>query len=300
MFKDKIREHYKELTPGFRKLADYIMENTLDVAFLTATRLSKRVGVDPATVVRFSQEIGYSGYRELSIEIKKYVRDQVTDTYRPVEASATNEELLRSLIDNSTRNFQHFITTDLDSIATAVEILKNADKIYLVAADTSYDLANFMAKKLQSLGIAAQSFYPSMAETASNVSRMKEGEALLAITIEGPSIDTGYAVKMANNKGIHTICITGSGVALPAREAELAIIVPTKSPTNVRSFGAETLILALLWEALANEMKEETADRHKERSEQMANLLKLRAETPEYEVSAPQDLWGNQLLPDQK
>ena len=74
MFQDRIRANYDGLTPGFRKLADFIMNSTLDVAFLTATELSRRVGVDPATVVRFAQELGYSGFRELSIEIKRYVR----------------------------------------------------------------------------------------------------------------------------------------------------------------------------------------------------------------------------------
>ena len=74
MFKERIRKYYDALTPGFRKLADFIMQNTLDAAFLTASELARRVDVDPATVVRFSQEIGYSGYRELSREIKRYVR----------------------------------------------------------------------------------------------------------------------------------------------------------------------------------------------------------------------------------
>ncbi len=44
MFKERIRENYDGLTPGFRKLADFIMDSTLDVAFLTATELSKRGG----------------------------------------------------------------------------------------------------------------------------------------------------------------------------------------------------------------------------------------------------------------
>lgn len=298
MFKDRIREHYKGLTPGFRKLADYIMENTLDVAFLTATRLSRRVGVDPATVVRFSQEIGYSGYRELSLEIKEYVRAQVTETYQAVEDSATPEELLRSLVENTARNFQYFVTTDLSNISAAVELLRNANQIYLVAEEMGYDLANFMAKNLQSLGISAQAFYPGMTETANIISQMQEEDVLLALANEGPSIDAGYAVKLAHARGLHTICITGSGVALPAREAELAIIVPIKSPANVPSFGAETLILALLWEALASERKEEVALRSKKRRVQMANLLQIRAGTPEYEISAPHDLWGSQLLPE--
>ena len=82
MFRQRIQEHYEELTPRFRNLADFILENTIDVGFLTATALARRVDVDPATVVRFSQELGYSGYRELSIEIKGYVNNELALRYR--------------------------------------------------------------------------------------------------------------------------------------------------------------------------------------------------------------------------
>ncbi len=105
MFKERIREYYDALTPGFRKLADFIMQNTLDAAFLTASELARRVNVDPATVVRFSQEIGYSGYRELSREIKRYVRDQVTATYREAKEAKTEEDVINVILDNTSNNF---------------------------------------------------------------------------------------------------------------------------------------------------------------------------------------------------
>ena len=41
MFRDKIQGQYEELSPRFRSLADFILENTLDVGFLTATELAQ-------------------------------------------------------------------------------------------------------------------------------------------------------------------------------------------------------------------------------------------------------------------
>ena len=165
LFKERIREHYDEMTPGFRKLADFIMNQTLDVAFLTATRLSRRVGVDPATVVRFSQDLGYSGYRELSREIKNYVRDQVTSTYREVEEATTEEELLKALTENAAQNMDHFVATDMVSLVNAVEMLKGASHIWLTGEFSGYDIANFMAKKFKSHGVSASVFHPDMSET---------------------------------------------------------------------------------------------------------------------------------------
>jgi DNA-binding MurR/RpiR family transcriptional regulator len=96
---------------------------------------------------------------------------------------------------------------------------------------------------------------------------MKEGEILLAIVNDGPSVDSGYAVRMAKEKGLKTICITGTGVVLPAREAETTVIVPVKTPAGVPSFGTEMQILSLIWEALATRRKEETAKHYKTQQE---------------------------------
>jgi DNA-binding MurR/RpiR family transcriptional regulator len=298
MFQDRIRENYDGLTPGFRKLADFLMTHTLDAAFLTATELSRRVGVDPATVVRFAQELGYSGYRELSREIKRYVRDQVTATYRSAEEASSLEELLLSLVENSQQNLQNFVTTDLAGVAQAVEMIKQANHVWIVAEFMGYDLANFFAKNLEELGISATAFYPSMAETASILPKMEEGDALVAIVNDGPSVDTGYAVRLAREKGLDTVCLTGTGVVLPAREAEVAIIVPIKSPAGVPSFGAEVLVLGMIWEALASELGEKTKERYQTRQETMKQLLEIRAETPEYEVASPEDIWRQQLPED--
>jgi DNA-binding MurR/RpiR family transcriptional regulator len=295
MFQDRIRESYDNLTPGFRKLADFLMTNTLDAAFLTATQLSRRVEVDPATVVRFAQELGYSGYRELSREIKRYVRDQVTATYRQVEEANDEEQLLMALLENSQQNLQHFITTDLASVITAVNMLQKADHIWLVAEYAGYDIAQFMAKKFQDIGHAATAFYPSMSETANVLSQLEEGDLLFAIVTDGPSIDSGYAVRMAREKGIATLCVTGTGVVLPAREAEHTVIAPIKSPAGVPSFGTEMLLLSSIWEAMARQNEEQTAAHYQRRQDNMSALLRHRAETPEYEVDTAENVWSEEL-----
>ncbi|MGC9396313.1 MAG: MurR/RpiR family transcriptional regulator [Anaerolineae bacterium] len=285
MFQDRIRENYENLTPGFRKLADFIMNSTLDAAFLTATELSRRVGVDPATVVRFAQELGYSGYRELSREVKNYVRDQVTATYRKVGEAESTETLLRSLVENAEQNIQHFVTTDLGNVVKTVEILKNASHIWFTGEFTGYDLAAFMTKKFKAYGVPASIFYPGMNETASVLPQMQAGDALVTFIGNEPNLDTGYAIHMAREKGVQTIAVTSSGVALPARKAELAVIVPGKSPTGVPSFGALMQVASLIWEAVMKERVEMAGKKMEDLQANMEALLQLRADTPEYEIA---------------
>ncbi|MBN1247501.1 MAG: MurR/RpiR family transcriptional regulator [Anaerolineae bacterium] len=295
MFKERIRENYEELTPGFRKLANFIMDNTLDVAFLTATELSRRVGVDPATVVRFAQELGYSGFRELSREIKRYVRDRVTASYRKVGDAETTEDVLRGLIDNAGQNIEHFVTTDLASVVEAVELLKTANHVWCTGEFTGFDIAHFLARKFTIHGLPATAFEPSMAGTSTALSQMQKGDVLLTFAGNDPSVDAGYAVRLANDIGLATITVTGSGVVLAARHADVSIIVPYKSPAGVPSFGPMMQVVSLIWEAVMTPKQEVVREKVAELQDTMIRLLGLRAETPEYEVAAPQNIWRDNL-----
>jgi DNA-binding MurR/RpiR family transcriptional regulator len=295
MFKERIRENYDDLTPGFRKLADFMMDSTLDVAFLTATELSRRVGVDPATVVRFSQELGYSGFRELSREIKRYVRDRVTSSYRKVEEAGSTEEILRGLVENAQQNVEYFVTTDLATVVDAVNTLKDARVIWCTGEYSGYSIAEFIAKQMTSGGLNALVFDPSMAGTATALTRMVAGDVLLTFAGNEPSIDAGYAVRLAKDMGIKTVTISGSGVALPARIADVSIIVPHKSPAGVASFGPMMEVVSLIWEALMTPGTDETKARVQAHQERMGDLLKLRSETPEYEVAGPQNIWQDNV-----
>lgn len=290
MFKERIREYYDALTPGFRKLADFIMQNTLDAAFLTASELARRVGVDPATVVRFSQEIGYSGYRELSREIKRYVRDQVTSTYREAKEAKTEEDFVNVILDNTEQQLQHFRTTETATLAKATEILKSGSRIWITGEFTSHDLAAYLSKSLYpTIGIASSYFHPSISETAAAVAQMQPGEVLLALALGIPGLDTGYAVRMAREKGLKTVCITNSGTVLPAREADVTVIVPTKSPLAIASFNVSLLLLGTLWEALVAGEVDMAGDAFTTVHSNMAEILELRGQTEDYEVPTDND-----------
>jgi DNA-binding MurR/RpiR family transcriptional regulator len=71
-FKERVSEARKSeggLTPSFNKVATYIENHILRTALSTASVLARANDVDPATVVRMSQRLGYRGYPELRSEL---------------------------------------------------------------------------------------------------------------------------------------------------------------------------------------------------------------------------------------
>jgi len=104
MFRERIQAKYSDLTPSFRRLADFILQQQLNAAFMTATEMAHRMNVDAATVVRFAQNIGYSGFRELIKEVQQVVKAELTASYSPALEDQDDVGLFRSILENERHN----------------------------------------------------------------------------------------------------------------------------------------------------------------------------------------------------
>ena len=61
----QIRTHYDSFSKSHRRLADFILENLHEVAFLSINELSQRTGISPATITRFARRLDFQGYPDL-------------------------------------------------------------------------------------------------------------------------------------------------------------------------------------------------------------------------------------------
>src|SRR4030065_2632181 len=72
------------MSKSFAKLADFLLDSYIEASFMTASELAHVLNLDAATVVRFSQHLGYKGYPELLREIRDKVRRNLL--YHPHDA----------------------------------------------------------------------------------------------------------------------------------------------------------------------------------------------------------------------
>ena len=273
MFQERIRACYENLTPGFKTLAKFILENTTEAAFLTATELSNVVGIDPATVVRFSQELGYSGYRELSREIKAYVLAQITESRRTITETDSDEDLLVRLFRLLEQDLRTFTVTDLEKFSTVSNTLQHAQHIWVTGEYVSYDIASFLQKAFRIIGIDSTCFIPDKSAIAHALIQMQLGDVLLCIVSIDSGSNVGFVVKKAKEKGIKTIVISGSGVALAAREADINMTIPIRGVEGIPSFSFLFLITGLLWESMAHQERKKSIESLVAYREQLRQLL---------------------------
>jgi DNA-binding MurR/RpiR family transcriptional regulator len=251
MFREKIQEKHDELTPSFRKLADFIQNNELDAAFMTATELANRLGVDAATVVRFAQELGYSGFRELSKEIQEVVRADLKASYTADLDAPDDLDLFRGLLVNEKHNLelaQDRLTEQVDSLLPA---LLSANRIWVVGQGQCAHLAGLCADALREVGSPAVAIAPDPLAAATNLKEVGEGDVIIGFSLTGMDLDTANVISFARERGAATFVFTASPVSAAALEAETSIICPGPTQTDVPSFTGLAAMLVVVVTAFA-------------------------------------------------
>lgn len=77
-----IQENMDSFSKGQKRIANYILESYDKAAFMTASKLGKRVSVSESTVVRFAAELGYDGYPSMQKSLQKMIRNRLTSVQR--------------------------------------------------------------------------------------------------------------------------------------------------------------------------------------------------------------------------
>jgi DNA-binding MurR/RpiR family transcriptional regulator len=279
MFRDRIQEKYDDLTPSFRKLAEFMLQNQLDAAFMTATELANRLDVDAATVVRFAQELGYTGFRELSKEIQEIVRSELKASYSADLGAPEDLGLFRGLLDNERHNLelcQDRLTEQVNSLLPA---LLDADRIWVVGQGHCAYLAGLCAETLREVGLPAVAIAPNPLGAATNLKEIGENELVIGFSLTGMDLDTASAIRFAREREAATFVFSASPVASAALQAETSVICPGSTQTDVPSFTGLAAMIVAVAAAFTARYPEEASAMTSALRESYRELLEMQAES---------------------
>ena len=143
----QIEALYKSFSKGQKRIANYISENYDSAVNLTAAKLGKIVGVSESTVVRFATELGFKGYPQFQDALEEIVKNKLNSIQRirmttnKIEKSDILHTVLQSDKDNIKRTQEDISREEFDK---AVELISEADHIYVVGGRSCEPLSHFM------------------------------------------------------------------------------------------------------------------------------------------------------------
>ena len=209
-----IQENIPTFSKGQKKIANFILESYDKAAFMTASRLGKKVGVSESTVVRFAAELGYDGYPDMQKSLQKMIRNRLTSVQR-IEVTNDrlgDQDLLSMVLQSDIEKIRMTLEElDRDSFEKAVDAIVSAKKIYIIGVRSSAAIAAFLHFYFN---LIFENVCLVSANTASEVFesllRVGEGDVVVGVSFPRYSSRTVQAMNFARDRGATTIAITDS------------------------------------------------------------------------------------------
>lgn len=262
VYRDKIREYHDHLSRSYRKVADFIMSNYYEVAFMTAAQLAYAVGVDTTTVVRFSQRLGFNGYPELLNDIRMQVKAEIYAAYEPQELDPDDPEgTFKDRTEQERSNLkQMLVHNPPERIRTIAEMLDKADHIIIVSEGYAESVAEMTAQQLRHRGISAEMAPDEPVKRAATLMNLKKGTLVVGVSASKYGDAVAKALEFARSKGCATLGIVGSLSSPVNRLSDHVLYAPTDVAGPLPSIVALVSAMAALVQ-IASKDSPRTVDR---------------------------------------
>ena len=155
---DRIRAAYPTYNKTRRRIASAILDNPAKCCFLSLKEFASLTGTAELTILNFCKSVGADGYIELRHQMQEYVMQwsHPIDRLNALQATETGgEEEFYQNIWNRERNAME-ATVEHNSYGTirkAMELIRAADGIFIVAHNTSHIAADYLAIRFHTYDI---------------------------------------------------------------------------------------------------------------------------------------------------
>lgn len=244
-----IQVKFPRMSKGQKLIAEYILKHYDKAAFMTASKLGTTVGVSESTVVRFANELGFSGYPKLQKALQELIKTKLTSVQR-IEISSdyiSEENVLKNVLKADMENIR--ATLEKINSSTFDDVVKaifKAKRIYIVGFRSSQALANFLAFYLNLILDNVRLVSTEVSDVFEQLLRIGEGDIVIGIGFPRYSSRTVEALKFAKSKDAEVIAITDSLLSPLASNADYTLITQSNMASFVDSLVAPLSVINAL------------------------------------------------------
>ncbi|MFJ6793471.1 MurR/RpiR family transcriptional regulator [Streptomyces sp. NPDC091268] len=257
----------RRLSPGQRRIAQYLIDHLTEAAFLSITELAERVGVSQPSVTRFAASLGFSGYPALRDVLQPIALSAVagSPTATPDSREQIRRNELQAAVDAEIENLENVrrLLADTNQVLDIGRELARSVPLTVLGLRISVSLAEYFA-------YAARRIHPdvrvvtrggSVAYDALLQSRAAGGTWVLAFAMPRHAKETLAALRAARRTGLRVALITDPTLGPLVDEADVALTAGTGSRLVFDSYAAPGMLSAALLQAMADADPERTQSR---------------------------------------
>lgn len=245
-----ISDALPKLKGSAQKVAQYILNSPRETINLTITELGVRAGVSEASIVRFAQSLGYSGFHALKIGLAEDIVSPMLLVHEDLTPDDEPASAVQKAMTAGMRSLEDTVRIlEMPVLEVTIQALCHARRIELFASGNSIPLALDLNFRLTKIGLHSRfSIDPTMQEMYASLTSPED--VAVGISHTGSSKDTVYALELAKQRGARTVCITNHSDSPITRYADLCLFTSTRVSHFREEEMASNLATLALVEAL--------------------------------------------------
>ena len=249
-----ISKSFDAMSPNFRRIASFLLENPDEVAMSSTRQLAARLDMDPSNLVRFAQEFSFSGFLELKELFQNQIRRSRTGYLERAQQLQREGEhgkiakLLSELYEANNANLTECLDKNSPkTLSDVAALIMDARKVQVCGFRSCFPAAFAMHYTCRMVREDVHLSDGLGGTFADDMRNLGKGDLYITIGMEPYSNITVAAVRYAEKRGSKILAITDSPLSPLAAHADLVLTFSRYGPLVL---GSIVPVIALV-EALA-------------------------------------------------
>ncbi|MDR2347470.1 MAG: MurR/RpiR family transcriptional regulator [Bifidobacteriaceae bacterium] len=235
------------------RIAVALLDNLDGALTATASELAETAGVSQASVIRFSQEVGYKGLPELRIDLAQELSrralelEQANVAEGGINLTDSMAEIIVKLAFHESLSInQTARRIDVDAVERVARAVAASDRQATVGVGASGLAAHDLAQKLQRIGLNC--FYSMDSHLQLSLACLSTPKSVVVgFSFAGQTLETHQALALARGRGALTVAVTGDAGSPVAKVADEVLAVSVReSPFRVGALASRMAQLAIV------------------------------------------------------
>lgn len=275
MLEQRIKEKFEDLSPGHKLIAEKILYQPEKYTMLSISNCSEKLGVSNSSLSRFVRELDFESYSEFQLLLKSQLMDQFspkTKMKQTLGKKGTIENRLQSEIMKDIESMSFALQTiDVEKFKEAVDLLVDAETIYIVGLGVSRSVVIFLEFRLRRMGVKQKALTVGGYEMLEHLTSMDSKDALIAISFQRSYDEVISAVMYAKEKQVPTLTITENRMSPIALNADVLVTLKRGPHDQLNSLAVPISICNALMLEL-NHYRQEQAMQNMENLEFLSKI----------------------------
>ncbi|MGE0560167.1 MAG: MurR/RpiR family transcriptional regulator [Burkholderiales bacterium] len=233
-----LSSHRQRLTAADRKLAEILLGNPRQAAFLSTNEIASRAEVHPTSAVRLARKLGFNGYPALRATLQNDLFDEsaAAERVRQRIERLGRDEVLRAFVASEIRALERLPEQVRDAdIINAARAIVRSRTVFLHGTGHSETLVRLMQIRLLRGGYGAVVLPGDTREAAALMLQAKKHDVFMMFVFFAPHTRAARLTEHARKTGARSVIITDIMNPATLPHADIVLSATRGDPGEARS-----------------------------------------------------------------